>query len=211
MGLQLKEVLKIAKVNIIHQFLPHLVLMGLVMLLSPFLYGTKNLIGFQTAKIYEMYLSILGVIAITPIMHIEQNKDMIHLLNTKKIRLITVWGIRFFYSVLLLTGILLLYGLYLKTGNCEISYKLIGGGLATAFCLGSMGMLSFSIFNNIPVSYMIPMIYFILSMGMGEKLGLLFLFSMTKGSYEPKPVLLVIGIVLAAAAFVISNRKIGRE
>ena len=85
----------------------------------------------------------------------------------------------------------------------QISLTLIFGTLADAMFLGSVGLFVSAITNNLPVSFMIPILYYGLNLFARSKLGIFNLFSMMNGDYSPNIwlftasiVLMVVGITL---------------
>ncbi len=208
MNSNLERNLIIIKSNILTQFLPHLFLTLFMLLLSPLIMGTKNLEATKVAAIYELYLSLLGIILITPIFLPELNKEILQLISTKVIHPVKVWVIRLIYSVFIYLLFLLLYGEYLRLGNSDITLKIVIGGFANGLFLGGLGMLSIAIFYNIAIGYMIPMIYFITAMGLGDKLGIVSLFTMRMNDFTPKPYLAIFGLLLILASLIISHIKL---
>lgn len=64
-----------------------------------------------------------------------------------------------------------------------------------------------AVFNNVAVSYMIPIIIFAASFSGPKVLGHFWLFSMTTGQYEQKLWLFGTALVLMAAAFAVKALK----
>jgi hypothetical protein len=55
----------------------------------------------------------------------------------------------------------------------------------------------YSISNNLPVGYMVPVLYYMMCFGAGKKyLGNFYLFSMSSGSLIEKQYLLIAGILM---------------
>jgi ABC-type sulfate transport system permease subunit len=86
----------------------------------------------------------------------------------------------------------------LHSNNCTFPVlKYYLGTLAEAFFLGGMGLCACSLFDQIAIAYMLPLMYYILCFGAGKKLLKdFYLFSMLYGSYQEKVRLAVMGLVL---------------
>jgi hypothetical protein len=179
------------------------------------LFGVENLDATATAKILEMYIALLGIILLTPIFLPEQNKDIKDLVEAKYTRATEVYLIRILeagLSLALLTGG---YILILKHNNCvfpEMNYYM--GTLAEAVFLGGMGLCAYSVFDQIAIAYMLPMMYYILAIGGGKKLlNDFYLFSMIYQGYEEKLYLAIGGfifIIIGISYPYISKRMVPR-
>jgi hypothetical protein len=160
--------------------------------------GTQNLDAIRTAGVLEMYVALLGVLLLTPIFLPEQNKDIRDLVEAKYTSSTAVALIRLTEAVISLAVLVGCYILYLKYQNCTfpiIYYYL--GTMAEATFLGGMGLCAYSIFDQIAISYMLPIMYYIMALGGGRKLLMNFYpFSMRMGSYREKVFLILTGIML---------------
>ena len=72
------------------------------------------------------------------------------------------------------------------------------GAIADALFLGFMSMLTSALTGNTVIGYMPPLLYYALNIGMGPKLGSLYLFSMVTGSYTAKLWLFIAGLLMMA-------------
>lgn len=194
----MESLYQIGKVNFKFNLLPHILLSLLFLLLSPFISGVENLDASRTARVLELYVSLLGIILLIPIFLPEQNKDIRELMNSKFITLTAVHVIRIIQACIVLIIFIFSYIIFLKINNCTfpvINYFL--GTLLEAVFLGGMGILAYSFSDQIAIAYMLPMVYYIMAMGGGSKLlKNFYLFSMTIGSYNEKTYLGVSGLVM---------------
>jgi hypothetical protein len=190
-----EKYLQIGIVNFKHQLLPHLLLSFVVLLFSPFILGVENLDAVQTAQALEMYVAFLGIILLTPIYYPEQNQDLKDLVNSKYTSLTTVIFIRLLEAFLCLALFVGGFIIFLKNNHCTFpeTYFYLGT-LAEAVFLGGMGFLAYSIFDQIAIAYMLPMVYYVMAIGGGSKLLKVFYpFSMMYGSYREKVYLCITG------------------
>ena len=88
----------------------------------------------------------------------------------------------------------------MKLQSCDVMPILALGAIADALFLGFMGMLTSALTGNTVIGYMPPLLYYALNIGMGPKLGSLYLFSMVTGSYTAKLWLFLAGLLMMAAA-----------
>lgn len=193
----MERYLKIANINWKHHLFPYVVVSFLVCAAAPLFMGTKNLDIYQTAKVIEMYLSLLGILLLLPVFLPDVNQSASEVIRTKQEPMITLYHIRLVQSLLFLIFFGIVFLIYLKYGGCEL-YIAEGmfGFLANACFLGGIGMLAFSLTDQIVFAYMLPILYYLLNFGAGEKyLGKFYLFSMQAGHLTDKIFLLIAGIL----------------
>lgn len=172
-------------------------------ILTPILFGVSNLDAEAAAVPLELFLALIGIVLLTPVFQPEQNAEVDDLVSSKYVNTIIVYLIRTVYSILLLILIISGFLMFMEICNCEINGLLWFGTIADAIVLGALGMFAAAIVNHTAVAYMLPLIYYILNYGMGSKLGNFYLFSMRTGDFEPKPWLLLMGILLITASILI--------
>ena len=114
-----------------------------------------------------------------------------------------VYFIRTVLSVLALALYIMGFMLLMRAGGSEVSLKLFFGTLADGLFLGGLGMAASAVTGLTAVSYMLPLLFYLLNYGAGEKLKCFWLFSMTKGDYGPNTVLFISGLILALLAITI--------
>ena len=59
----------------------------------------------------------------------------------------------------------------MKLQSCDVALVLALGTIADAILLGSMGLLTSALTGNTVIGYMPPLLYYVLNIGMGPKLG----------------------------------------
>ena len=82
--------------------------------------------------------------------------------------------------------------------NCEFpEFKFFLGTLAEAIFLGGIGFCIYSLFDQIAVAYLAPIMYYLMSLTGGKQLlKNFYLFSMVNESYREKVFLAIVGGVL---------------
>lgn len=198
----LEQCFEIAKTNWKHNLFSHCMIAALFCVLAPFVMGVKNLEESQVAKIIEFYLAFLGVILLIPLFLPDTNRDIRDLIASRKTPITTVRIIRLFEAALCLCILLVLFLSALKMGNCVFNYgQCFYAAIANSVFMGGMGLLFYSVIDNIALAYMIPILYYIISMGGGKKyLGKFWLMSFSAGSIEDKKYLLTAGVIMIAVA-----------
>lgn len=161
----------IAKINWKYNLLPHFLVAALLCIVSPLLMGVENLDEKQVAAIIEVYLSFLGIILLVPLFLPDTNREIRDLTASKNTPLLPVRLIRLVEAVILLAALLIAYLLFLKRGSCQFRFGVcFYAAFATCLFQGGLGVLFFSVIDNIVFAYMIPFLYFILCMGGASKL-----------------------------------------
>jgi len=189
---------QIARINLRHNFVWHLVLAIMLVLLTPVLFGTSDLDAQAAAIPLEMFVSLLGIVLLTPVFFPEQNQEIEEIVAAKYVSNILVYTVRIVYSVICLIVVIVLFAAFMQLCRCSVSIKLILGTIATAMFLGSLGMITAALSNNTAVSYMVPMVFFALNFSAGSQLGYFHLFSMMDGEYKQKIWLFVLSAIMIA-------------
>ena len=170
------------------------------MLLIPVIVGTANLDMYASAVPLEMFVSLIGIVMLTPVFAPEQNADIDDLVSSKYVNTVKIYLIRTVYSIIILALFTGLFCVYMGIRNCDVTLGLMAGTLSDTIFLGSLGMITSSVCNNTVIAYMIPLVYYAVNYGMGSKLKNYYLFSMTVGKFQPKIWMLVTGILLITAS-----------
>lgn len=170
------------------------------MFLIPVMVGTANLDIYASAVPLEMFVSLIGIVILTPVFQPEQNAEIDDLVSSKYISTTRIYLIRTIYSIIAITLFICMFSGYMSIRDCDVDLRLMTGTLSDAIFLGSLGMITSSICGNTVAGYMIPIVFYSLNYGMGSKLKIFYLFSMTIGNFEPKIWMLITGILLIAVS-----------
>lgn len=192
------QIWAITKVNLKHNFLPLFLLSIIVILLAPVLFGTTNLDSKASAVPLEMLISIIGIILLIPIFQPEQDPEIADVTASKYVDSTYVYCIRTAYSVIGMILLVLAFSFFMLACGCQITAKLIFGTIADGMFLGSLGLLTAAVTSNLPVSFMVPLLYYVLTLTMKDKLGNFNLFAMMSENYEPNIWLFITSILLIA-------------
>lgn len=198
---------QIATANLKHNFLPLFLLSGIVIALTPLLFGTAALEETAAAAPLELMVSTIGIILLVPVFLPEQNSEIADVIASKYRNPVYVWLVRTACSVLGIVAWVLIFSACLFVRGCEITFVLVFGTIADAMFLGSMGLFVAAIVNNLPTALMVPLLYYILNLTLKEKLGKFNLFAMMDGDNEPNLWLFFAGVVLIVSAVVIRRER----
>ncbi len=190
------ETLEIAKKNLRHNSLLSIAAAVMLCLITPLLIGTANLDLNSAAMPLEMFVSLIGIVLLTPVFQPEQNEEIYDLVSSKYCNIGKVYLIRTLYSVVVVILLICLFTVYMQTQGSYVTIILVFGTVANAIFLGSMGMLTSALTGNTVIGYMPPFLYYALNIGMGPKLGSFYLFSMTVGNFRAKIWLLAAGVLM---------------
>ena len=190
------ETLEIAKKNLRHNSLLSIAASVMLCLITPLLIGTANLDLNSAAMPLEMFVSLIGIVLLTPVFQPEQNEEIYDLVSSKYCNIGKVYLIRTLYSVVVVILLICLFTVYMQTQGSDVTIILVFGTVANAIFLGSMGMLTSALTGNTVIGYMPPFLYYALNIGMGPKLGSFYLFSMTVGNFRAKIWLLAAGVLM---------------
>ncbi len=197
--------MQITKINLRHNFLPLCCLSFVVILLIPIIFGVTNLDSKAVAVPLEMLFPAIGMILFVPIFQPEQNPDIEDIVASKYIDLTYVHLIRVVYSVLALLLFTIFFSVFLFFNGCEITLHIVFGTIADALLMGGIGLLTAAITNNLIVSFMLPVIYYIINVTLQEKMGIFNLFGMMREDYAPNVWLFITGLSLIALSILIKG------
>ncbi len=131
----------IEKTNLKYHIPVHLLVCILLLFVSPFFMGVKNLTAQDTAKVLEMYVALIGIVLLTPVFLPEQDRGIRDLVCTKYLTSAVVYLVRIAGNIVLL---ILLAGLYigmLAYNQCDfpvVRYFL--GTLTQMLFMGGLGL-----------------------------------------------------------------------
>ena len=194
--------LELSKVQVKLVFKNSLFLTILFLGLTPVIFGVKNLDSIAVAMVLERYISLIGILLLTPLFVPEQNENTSELVEARKVPMTRVYGVRLIMGSMFLLALICIAVGVLRLNNCRFPViEFLFGTFITAFFLGNLGFIAFGFSKNIAVGYLIPLTYYILNYAMGKKLGKGYLFSLAIGSMEEKYWLLGVTSIIILVVF----------
>lgn len=199
---------KILLVNLKHNFPVHFILAVVVAVLTPVVFSINSLDARASAQPLEMLLSFIGAILLTPIFLPEQNQEIRDVVRSKKTDYLIVCLIRVIYSVvavMLITGV---FVLIMKHCECDVTWKHFFAGFASSLFLGTVGFSVAGLSSSVSAGYMASMVYYSANIGLKDKLGICYLFSMYSGNkFSDKYLLILLSVTIIAIVFVILRKS----
>lgn len=196
---------KIVQINLRHNFLVHLCIALAVAVLTPLVFSISALDFASSARPLEMLLCMAGTALLTPVFLPEQNENIRDVIRSKRFDYLSVCVIRVVYSTAALAAIVGAFVFVMKLCECNVTLAHFGAGFGSAYFLGAVG-LAFAKFGGSPtVGYMASMMYYLGNYGLKDKLGRLYLFSMSSGETSVNFALIIWGTVIIAGTFIASK------
>ena len=208
-----EKIRSIAVSNLRHNFLPHFILSVLLLLLTPFVFGTANVDAKTAAVPLEMFVSLIGIILLTPVFLPEQSGSIRDVVESKATAPVFVYSIRIGIALLSMLALIAAFGLYMKRNGCAVSLvSAVFGTFSGSVFLGALGLFVYGLSDTLIVGYMAPMVYYMLNLFGGKKyFGKLYLFSMSSGNMSEKYWLISVGIVLILSVLLVKSKSVHRQ
>lgn len=191
------DILRIIKINLRHNFLPHLFIAVLIAVLTPAAFQISALDFRSSAQPLEMLLSLSGAVLFTPVFMPEQNVGIRDTVRSKKADHIGIYALRAAYSAVFLAVLIGIFVVIMKLLECNVTVSHFAAGYASAMFLGAVGFAFAGISGSATAGYMAAMMYYIANFGMKDKLGIFFLFNMYfSGSSSSSPGLIAASVCI---------------
>ena len=198
----------IAKANLRHNFPGHFFACLFLLAAVPALFGITDLDAIAAAVPLESVVSLSGIILLTPVFFPEHDENISGLVRSKYTDYLTVYMIRTICSAAALFIMICVFVFIMKLNGCVVDIRYALGTFATAFFFGSIGFFASGVTNSIAVSYMIPILYYIISMVMGNKsMGNFYPFYMMQGNFRGKILLTLCAAVIIGLTFLLKAAK----
>lgn len=172
-------------VNLRTNLLPHILAALLLTALTPVIFSLSSLNGQLAAQPLEMYLSLTGMLLMTPVFLPEQNENIRDVVRVRKVSYLMCCALRLLCMIVLIAAVYACITLVLRGCESQAGWQHFAGGTVTAVFLGSVGVAAAGISGNTIIGYMAAMVYYALNFSLGRKLGAFYLFSMSaSGAYS---------------------------
>lgn len=199
---------KILSVNLKHNFPVHFAAAVIIAMLTPVVFSISSLDSRASAQPIEMLLPFIGTILLTPIFLPEQNEEIRDVIRSKKTDYLLICAVRIVYSVLavmLITGIFVLVMRYCE---CDVTWKHFIGSFASSMFLGTVGFAFAGLSGSVSAGYMASFVYYAANIGLKDKLGICYLFSMySGGELSDKYLLILLSAIIIAVVFAILKKS----
>lgn len=193
-----KKFLSIIAYNIRFHALLRWLFALVIIFLTPFFFGLNYLDPVASAYPLEYFVSLIGIVMLTPIFEPEINSNSKEIVEGKYLNYTMVYITRLLLSILVMFGLIICIVWYMIINNCDISlmsYTI--GTFSTAMLLGSLGFFTLGITNNIVMAYMVPLAYYVFNVASAPKvLGKFYIMTLITGQNNKLKILLVSLIIM---------------
>lgn len=199
---------KIMFVNLKHNFLIHFVIAIAIAILTPVVFSISSLDSRTSAQPLEMLLSFIGAVLLTPVFLPEQNKEIRDVIRSKKTDYLLICVVRVIYSIVAILLITAVFVAVMRYCECDVTWKHFVGSCASSLFLGAVGFAVAGLSGSVSAGYMAAMVYYAANIGLKDKLGICYLFSMySNGSFSDKYLLILLSFFCIFIVFCILRVK----
>lgn len=199
---------KIICVNLRHNFLIHFIIAVIIAVLVPVVFSIHTLDARASAQPLEMLLPFIGPILLTPVFLPEQDGDIRDVIRSKKTDHMLVCVIRIIYSAIAIALLTAVFVLVMRQCECAVTWKHILGSFASSLFLGTTGFAAAGLSGSVSAGYMTSMVYYAANIGLKDKLGVCYLFSMYGNKdFDSKYWLIALSILIITAVLWIMRKK----
>lgn len=197
----------ILKVNLRRQY-PWPALAAVVLLvLTKLMFNLNALEGAAVAQPLEMLMIWIGPALLATVFLPEQNPEIREVVRARRTSYLQVCLLRILYASLTIIVLTLVFTGIMKVDESQILPYHIWGSICSALLFGAVGLAAAGISGNVAGGFMMCMLYYLASYGMGRRLGIFSLFSMSRGQMSGKGWQLLTAVVLVAAALAVMRRR----
>lgn len=197
----------ILKINLRRQYPWPALAAAALLVLTKLIFNIDALEGAAVAQPLEMLMVWIGPALLVPVFLPEQNPEIRDVVRARKTSYLHICILRILYSTLTVVLMTLLFTGIMKAGESQILPYHIWGSICSALLLGALGLAAAGISGNVAGGFMVCMLYYLASYGMGRRLGVFSLFSMSKGQMNGKGWQLLTAVVLVVAALAVMRRR----
>lgn len=197
----------ILKINLRRQYPWPALAAAVLLVLTKLVFNIDALEGMAVAQPLELLLIWIGPALLVPVFLPEQNPEIRDVVRARQTSYLYICILRILYSVLTVILMILLFAGIMKASESQILPYHIWGSICSALLLGAMGLTAAGISGNAAGGFMVCMLYYLASYGMGRRLGYFSLFSMSKGQMSGKGWQLLAAVALVVIALAVMRRR----
>ena len=165
--------------------------------ITPLMFNVRYLDSLGSTFVLERFVSLIGLILLTPLFMPEQDKNIAELVQSKQTEHSLTIVVRLTLSLLFMAFCIAVMGIVMRLLQCDFEMgKLLMGTFATALFLGAIGFAFHAVTNNVVIGYLAAFTYYLLNFTLGSRLKNVFLFSLARNSVNEKYWLLGLGALL---------------
>ena len=193
----------IMRANLRHHFILPFLSAVVILFVTALVFPITALKGADVGRPIEFFLPFAGAALLTPVFLPEQDRSIGDVIASKKMNTSVIYALRLLYSTFTLAALVLLFIGFLYWNECEVHWFHLYGGIASAFFMGSIGVMVSGLSGNTIMGYLTTVIYYLACYGLKKQLGVFWLFRMSAGIETGKGWLFAGGAVMIAVAFIV--------
>ena len=197
----------ILKTNLRHQFPWPALSAAALLILTKLMFNINSLEGAAWSQPLEMLLVWIGPALLATVFLPEQNLEIRDVVRARQTGYLPICLLRLLYSGLTVILLVLVFTGIMKAGESQVLPYHVWGSVCSALLLGALGLAGAGISGNAAGGLMVCMLYYLASYGLGRRLGVFSLFSMSKGYMEGKGWQLAAAVALTAGALAVMKRR----
>ena len=197
----------ILKTYLRHQFPWPALSAAALLILTKLMFNINSLEGAAVAQPLEMLLVWIGPALLATVFLPEQNLEIRDVVRARQTDYLPICLLRLLYSGLTVILLVLVFTGIMKAGESQVLPYHVWGSVCSALLLGALGLAGAGISGNAAGGLMVCMLYYLASYGLGRRLGVFSLFSMSKGYMEGKGWQLAAAVALTAGALAVMKRR----
>ena len=197
----------ILKTNLRHQFPWPALSAAALLILTKLMFNINSLEGAAVAQPLEMLLVWIGPALLATVFLPEQNLEIRDVVRARQTGYLPICLLRLLYSGLTVILLVLVFTGIMKAGESQVLPYHVWGSVCSALLLGALGLAGAGISGNAAGGLMVCMLYYLASYGLGRRLGVFSLFSMSQGYIEGKGWQLAAAVALTAGALAVMKRR----
>lgn len=190
-----------------YHYLPHLGGAALLVLCAGAVLSFRNLDAAQAAKVMEQYGVLAGILLLTPLFLPESDMEIWQLEASRYLPMWKLYLGRLIPAVCMLAAVVSILILRLLAGGSVFPVGILWrGAFCEALFLGGIGCFAAAVTNQVIFGYMVSVLYYIVNIGMANRLWKFGLFPVCRGDEGTWPWLLGAAVLLGTGGIWLRER-----
>lgn len=199
----------ISYVYLRYQYFPFLLGGGVVFLCLPLIVSFKNLELEQSAQLIDKLYSLIGLVMMIPLFSPDVDKGALAVIYTRRQSYLGILFNRLVIELISVSIILLLFLVRLNSSQSVVSFgSFFFAGLANVLFLGGIGLIFSSLFDQLVLALMVPLLYYVANIGGSKYFGHFYLFSLANQDLVSKSWLALVGMLLIGISLLWRRRHV---
>lgn len=178
----------------------------IMLILIPTFISVSYLVEDEVIYLTEHFISLIGIVMLTPITMSENNSNIRSILLSKKKSILVIWLTQMIMQLVLCMALIFVTLEIMLFFQSMFSLPIVFFyALANTIYLGGLGFFTNIVFHNWIIGYLVPLAYYAVNMFFSDSLVLTWLplFSNNSRNILDKITLLIVGIFFVLIGFLI--------